>query len=87
LCWLCCADTARHRPRPAHVPCGVSGNFGAPLTDPSNAPFQRDIVNWGKISSRTYIWNYITNFGHYLAPFPDWYVLGPNVRFYVANGR
>ena len=27
--------------------CSIECNFGAPLTDPSNAPFQTDIVNWG----------------------------------------
>lgn len=36
----------------------IECNFGAPLSDPSNAAFQTDIVNWGKISQRVYIWNY-----------------------------
>eukprot|EP00040_Diaphanoeca_grandis_P040881 m.262228 g.262228 ORF g.262228 m.262228 type:complete len:773 (+) comp44826_c0_seq1:107-2425(+) len=66
--------------------CSIECNFGAPLTDPSNAAFQTDITNWGKISKRTYIWNYITNFGMFLAPFPNWFVLGPNVRFYKEHG-
>ena len=66
--------------------CSIECNFGAPLTDPSNAPFQTDIVNWGKLSERIYIWNYVTNFGHYLAPFPDWFSLGPNVQFFFDHG-
>lgn len=39
--------------------CSIECNFAAPLTDESNAPFQSDIKNWGKISNRTYIWNYV----------------------------
>ena len=35
--------------------------------------------SWAAISNRTYIWNYVTNFGNYLQPFPNWYVdtVGP----------
>ena len=38
--------------------CSIECNFAQPLTDPSNAPFQRDMEQWAAISNRTYIWNY-----------------------------
>ena len=48
--------------------CDIECNFGAPLTDPSNAPFQKDMDAWAKISNRTYIWNYVTSFSSYIQP-------------------
>jgi hypothetical protein len=36
--------------------CDIECNFAAPLTDPSNAPFQKDMNAWAAISNRTYIW-------------------------------
>jgi len=43
-------------------------------------------VDWSKISNRIHVWDYSTNYGHFVAPFPNWYVLGPNIRFLVAHG-
>jgi len=34
--------------------CSIECNFAAPFTDPSNAAFQQDIVNWNAISKRLY---------------------------------
>jgi len=44
------------------------------------------MVSWAKLSNRTYIWNYVTNFCHYVAPFPDWHVLVPNLRYFAQHG-
>lgn len=66
--------------------CSIECNFAAPLTDPSNAPFQKDMDTWAAISNRTYIWNYVTSFGSYLQPFPNWYVLGPNIQYFAQHG-
>jgi hypothetical protein len=41
---------------------------------------------WAAISNRTYIWNYVTSFGSYLQPFPNWYVLGPNIQYFAKHG-
>lgn len=66
--------------------CSIECNFAKPLTDPSNAPFARDIRDWHRLTDRLYIWDYTTDFSHYLLPFPNYYVLGPNVRFFHRNG-
>ena len=42
--------------------------------------------DWAAISNRTYIWNYVTSFGSYIQPFPDWYVLGPNIKYFADHG-
>ena len=66
--------------------CNIECNFAEPLNSPSNAPFQKDMGNWARISNRTYIWNYITNFGDFIAPFPNYFNLGPDVDYLVSNG-
>ena len=47
--------------------------------------FARDIRDWHRLTNRLYIWDYTTGFSHYLLPFPNYYVLGPNVRFVLAK--
>ena len=65
--------------------CSIECDFGSKLTDPSNAAFQKDIVDWSKISDTTYIWNYVTNFANYVMPWPDWYNISPNTEFYLKH--
>lgn len=66
--------------------CSIECNFAQPLEHPSNAAFARDIRDWSKRSNRLYIWDYTTNFAHYVLPHPNWYSLGPNARFFHQNG-
>ncbi len=66
--------------------CSIECNFAAPLTDPSNASFARDIVDWSRICNRLYVWDYTTNFAHYVMPHPNYFSLGPNVRFFHEHG-
>jgi hypothetical protein len=76
------------RPRPNVIVrlCSIECNFAQPLTHPSNASFAQDIRDWGKLTDRLYVWNYVTDFPHYMLPFANWYVVGPNERFFAANG-
>lgn len=62
--------------------CSIECNFREPLDHPSNRTFADDIRGWAKISKRTYIWDYTTDFAHYVQPHPNWFVLGPNLRFF-----
>ncbi|MFW9997928.1 MAG: DUF4838 domain-containing protein, partial [Candidatus Odinarchaeota archaeon] len=50
-----------------------------------NKKFRDDIVGWSKICNRLYIWDYTTNFRHYILPHPNLRVLGPNVKFFVDH--
>lgn len=49
----------RLKPRPNVIIrlCSIECNFGAPMTDPSNANFSHDLVDWGNITERVYIWD------------------------------
>lgn len=67
--------------------CSIECNFAEPLADgPSNASFREDFQGWSRICNRLYVWDYTTNFVHYLLPHPNLRVLGPNVRFFVDHG-
>lgn len=67
--------------------CSIECCFAHPLaTCPQNASFREDIVNWSKICDRLYVWDYVTDFAHYLLPFPNFDALGPNLEFYAAHG-
>jgi len=65
--------------------CSIECNFAKPLDDKSNMSFRKDIADWSKLTDRLYIWDYVTNFAHYLQAHPNLRVIGPNVRFYVKN--
>jgi hypothetical protein len=65
--------------------CSIECDFREPLESPANAAFGDDIRGWEKQADRLYIWDYVTDFGHYLQPFPDWFTLGPNLRFFQAH--
>jgi len=66
--------------------CSIECNFAQPLTHPSNKAFYNDLVGWNKICKRLYVWDYVTNFSHYLRPQPNVFVIGPNVKTFVAHG-
>lgn len=66
--------------------CSIECNFAVPFTDPTNKAFQQDIVNWNQISKRLYVWDYITDFGCYMCPFPNWFAIGPNIQFLIQHG-
>ena len=58
---------------------------GVLLPDGSRSSFINDLSNWGRYHDRLYIWDYVTCFAHYPAPFPNWRVLQHNMRAFVKN--
>ncbi|MCD6362360.1 MAG: DUF4838 domain-containing protein, partial [Armatimonadetes bacterium] len=66
--------------------CSIECSYLQPLASPVNNTFGDDIRGWSKVCQRLYIWDYTTNFHHYLLPHPNLRVLGPNIRFFVENG-
>jgi hypothetical protein len=72
------------RPRPNVIVrlCSIECNFRAPLDHPSNGSFLADLEAWSKICPHLYVWDYVTDFAHYVLPHPNWFVLGPNIRLF-----
>ena len=79
---------AKASPRPSVVVrlCSIECDFRQPLESKANGSFGDDIRSWNTKSKRLYVWDYVTNFSHYLLPHPNWFELGPNVRFFHRNG-
>jgi hypothetical protein len=75
------------RPRPNVIMrlCSIECNFREALDSPANEAFAADSRGWEQRTDRLYIWDYVTDFAHYLQPFPDWFTLGPNLRFFQAH--
>ena len=65
--------------------CSIEASFSVPLADERNKPFRDDIIGWSKICDRLYVWDYVTNFRHYIMPHPNLRVLGPNVKFFADH--
>ncbi|MBM3333278.1 DUF4838 domain-containing protein [Candidatus Sumerlaeota bacterium] len=80
-------NTIRPRPNVCVRLCSIECCFVHPLaSDDYNATFRDDIVGWSKICNRLYIWDYVINYAHSIMPFPNLYVLKPNINFFVRNG-
>ncbi|MGH8023147.1 MAG: DUF4838 domain-containing protein, partial [Limisphaerales bacterium] len=77
--------TIRPRPNVIIRLCSIECNFRQPLGGPANAAFGSDIRGWAAICDRLYVWDYVTDFAHYVQPFPNWFQLGPNLRFFQTN--
>ena len=71
--------------------CDIECCFSHPLNtrsevDGANAVFAGELKRWGEISRRLYIWDYVIDYAHSIMPFPNLYVLKPNINFFIDNG-
>jgi len=75
------------RPRPNVIVrlCSIEGSFSVPLDHPRNQAFLDDLRGWSKVAERLFVWDYTTNFAHYIQPHPNYRVLAPNIRLFVGN--
>ncbi len=68
--------------------CSIECKFSTPLDSgviKENDEFAKDIKKWSELSNNLFIWDYTTNYSHYLAPFADFDVLQANMQFFVEN--
>ncbi len=69
--------------------CSIECCFSHALNDPDcpeNVDFCADIEAWSQIAKQLFIWDYTTNYAHYLAPFPNLMVLRANAAFLTDKG-
>lgn len=53
---------------------------------PENAAFMRDLAAWSRLTDNLYIWDYETNFNHYLMPFANLLALQADFRILRDHG-
>ena len=69
--------------------CSFECCFTHPLSSGAcsrNRAYVKDLEEWNRVCDRIYIWDYVTNFSHYLAPYPNFNTLRSNMRFYAEHG-
>lgn len=69
--------------------CSIEYCFAHPLDGADceeNVDFKNLLQTWSKLCKRMYIWDYTTDFAHYLAPFPNLKVLWDNIQLFKNNG-
>ena len=65
----------------------IGNCFGHPIrTCPVNRPCREGVKAWSKIARHLFVWHYVTDFWHYMAPFPNLPPLGDDIDFYVRHG-
>ena len=47
--------------------------------------YREAIIGWTKTCDTVLVWDYFTNFQHFLSPMPNLHVLEPSVRFYAEH--
>lgn len=67
--------------------CSIECCFAHSLTAdcPQNVDFMNDLQGWAAIAPHLFIWDYIVDFKQFLAPWPNFQVLAPNIRTFHKN--
>lgn len=61
--------------------CSIECDRSAPITEKCTA-FADDIKGWSALTDNIRIWDYTTQFTNFLAPFPNFHTLQPNIQFF-----
>jgi len=80
--------TMRPRPNVVIRLCDIECCFAHPLASgctERNQAFVADLEAWSKRCDRLWIWDYTTNYAHYLLPLPNKRLLDDNIRLFAAN--
>jgi hypothetical protein len=78
------------RPRPnvvirlANIECCFAHPLASGCQE-ANKKFVADLQAWAKACNRLWIWDYTTDYAHYLLPLPNKRLLDDNIRLFAAN--
>lgn len=61
------------------------GSWNQPFTPAEECKFAKLVKTWSSVHDKIYIWDYIVNFSHYMAPMPNIDIIAENIRFYVDH--
>ena len=61
------------------------GSWSHPFTPAEQCETAKLAGAWGAVHNRIYVWDYVVNFSHYLAPMPNLDVIAANIRFWIKN--
>ena len=64
--------------------CSIECDRSIPI-DEGCKDFESDLKGWSKLTENIRIWDYTTQFTNFLAPFPNWGTIKPNINLFVNN--
>lgn len=64
--------------------CSIECDRSVPINQGCK-DFQSDLKGWSKLTENIRIWDYTTQFTNFLAPFPNWGTIKPNINLFVNN--
>ena len=68
--------------------CTGRMDFAHPIrenTDQRAISFVKDKETWANMTDKLFIWDYVTNFAHYVGPCPNFYSLQSNIQLFRDN--
>ncbi|MBI5686751.1 MAG: DUF4838 domain-containing protein [Verrucomicrobia bacterium] len=80
--------TMRPRPNVVIRLADIECCFAHPLASgcqEANKKFVADLQAWAKVCNRLWIWDYTTDYAHYLLPLPNKRLIDDNIRLFAAN--
>lgn len=80
--------TMRPRPNVVIRLADIECCFAHPLAsgcNEANKKFVADLQAWAKVCNRLWIWDYTTDYAHYLLPLPNKRLIDDNIRLFAAN--
>ncbi len=67
--------------------CDIDCNREVSLTEnASGREFMRALKGWSAITQNIFVWDYGINFDNFVAPFPNFHILGENIRTFRDHG-
>lgn len=64
--------------------CSIECDRRIPI-DEGCKDFYDDLKGWSKLTDNIRIWDYTTQFTNFLAPFPNWNTIQPNINLFYEN--
>lgn len=61
------------------------GSWTYPFSPARETEFGKIVEQWSAIHNRIYIWDYVVNFSHYMAPMPNMEAVADNIKFFVDH--
>lgn len=80
--------TMRPRPNVVIRLADIECCFAHPLAsgcNEANKKFVADLQAWANVCNRLWIWDYTTDYAHYLLPLPNKRLIDDNIRLFAAN--
>jgi hypothetical protein len=75
------------RPNVNIMLCSIEEDRSKPITSRDEpGSFAADLRTWSALTHNILVWDYVINFSHLLAPFPNWKVLQPNLQLFRDAG-